>query len=334
MGVIRMGFILVTGGAGYIGSHVVKDLLKRGYKVVVVDNLDRGHRKAVLTQFFEDVDLKNKADLKEVFEKYEIDAVMHFAALSTVGDSMKDPGKYYENNILGGLNLLEVMKDFNVKYFIFSSTAAVYGEPQIIPIPEEHPKNPTNVYGSSKLMFEEILKWYDNIYDIKYVSLRYFNAAGADLEGELGEDHRPETHLIPLVLKTALGQREFIEIYGTDYPTPDGTCIRDYIHVMDLSEAHILALEALFNGMGSEIFNLGNERGYSVKEVINITEKVIGKEIPVKEGSRRPGDPAILIASSEKIKRKLKWVPKYNDLETMILSSWNWMKKHPFGYSD
>ncbi len=330
----NMGYILVTGGAGYIGSHVVKELLKRNYKVVVVDNLYKGHKKAVLTPYFESVDLKKMDSLREVFEKYDIDAIMHFAALSTVAESMKEPFKYYENNIIGGLNLLELMREYSIKYFIFSSTAAVYGEPKVVPIPEEHPKNPTNVYGSSKLMFEEILRWYDEIYGIRYVSLRYFNAAGADPEGELGEDHRPETHLIPIVLKTALGQREYIEIYGTDYPTPDGTCIRDYIHVVDLAEAHILALEALFDGMHSEVFNLGNERGYSVREVINIAEKVVGQEIPVKEGQRRPGDPAILIASSNKIKKVLKWQPKFNDLEIMISSTWNWMKKHPFGYSE
>ncbi|MGC9002633.1 MAG: UDP-glucose 4-epimerase GalE [Dictyoglomus sp.] len=329
-----MGFILVTGGAGYIGSHVVKELLRRNYKVVVLDNLHKGHKKAVLTPYFEIVDLKKMDSLREVFEKYDIDAVMHFAALSTVAESMKEPFKYYENNILGGLNLLELMREYNIKYFIFSSTAAVYGEPQVVPIPEDHPKNPTNVYGSSKLMFEEILSWYDEIYKLRYVSLRYFNAAGADLEGELGEDHRPETHLIPIVLKTALGQREYIEIYGTDYPTLDGTCIRDYIHVVDLAEAHILALEALFDGMRSEVFNLGNERGYSVREVINIAEKVVGQKIPIKEGQRRLGDPAILIASSNKIKKVLKWQPKFNDLEIMISSAWNWMKKHPFGYSE
>jgi len=293
-----MGFILVTGGAGYIGSHVVKELLRRNYKVVVLDNLHKGHKKAVLTPYFEIVDLKKMDSLREVFEKYDIDAVMHFAALSTVAESMKEPFKYYENNILGGLNLLELMREYNIKYFIFSSTAAVYGEPQVVPIPEDHPKNPTNVYG------------------------------------ELGEDHRPETHLIPIVLKTALGQREYIEIYGTDYPTPDGTCIRDYIHVVDLAEAHILALEALFDGMRSEVFNLGNERGYSVREVINIAEKVVGQKIPIKEGQRRLGDPAILIASSNKIKKVLKWQPKFNDLEIMISSAWNWMKKHPFGYSE
>jgi UDP-glucose 4-epimerase len=329
-----MGYILVTGGAGYIGSHVVKDLLKRGYKVVVLDNLEKGHKKAILSKYFESIDLKDKEKVKQVFNKYKIDAVMHFAALSTVGESMQNPGKYYENNILGGLNLLESMKDFEVKYFIFSSTAAVYGEPKIIPIPEEHPKNPTNVYGSSKLMFEEILNWYDKLFGIKYISLRYFNAAGADMEGELGEDHRPETHLIPIVLKTALKQREYVEIYGTDYPTPDGTCIRDYIHVSDLSKAHILALEALLNGMNSEVFNLGNSRGYSVKEVIKTAENVVGEKIPIKEAPRRPGDPAILIASSDKIKKELQWQPNFPDLETMILSAWNWMKNHPFGYSE
>ncbi|HOJ92240.1 MAG TPA: UDP-glucose 4-epimerase GalE [Dictyoglomaceae bacterium] len=328
-----MDVILVTGGAGYIGSHVVKDLIKKNYNVLIIDNLEKGHREAVLSPYFEDIDLRDKDRVREVFEKYAIKAVMHFAALSTVGESMKYPAKYYENNILGGLHLLENMKDFGVKYFIFSSTAAIYGEPRITPIPEEHPKNPTNVYGSSKLMFEEILNWFDRIHGIRYISLRYFNAAGADMEGELGEDHRPETHLIPIVLKTALGQKDYVEIYGTDYLTPDGTCIRDYIHVSDLSQAHILALESLFNGKNSDVYNLGNSHGYSVREVIKTAEKIIGREIATKEGPRRAGDPAVLIASSEKIKKDLRWEPKYTDLETMIKSAWNWMKNHPFGYS-
>lgn len=326
--------ILVSGGAGYIGSHVVKDLIKKGYDVIVIDNLEKGHKSAVKSNHFYKVDLRDKKSLEEIFENFKIKGVLHFAAASLVGESMVNPGKYYENNILGGLNLLECMVKYNVNIFIFSSTAGVYGEPKIIPIPEEHPTIPTNVYGSSKLMFEEILKWYNKIFGVRYISLRYFNAAGCDLEGDLGEDHRPETHLIPLVLKTALGQRDYVEIYGTDYPTPDGTCIRDYIHISDLSSAHILALEALLAGKDSDIYNLGNSQGFSVREVIRTAEKVVGRKIPVKEVGRRPGDPAILIASSEKIKKDLGWNPKYTDLEDIIRSAWKWFKNHPNGYED
>ncbi|PMQ02510.1 MAG: UDP-glucose 4-epimerase GalE [Dictyoglomus sp. NZ13-RE01] len=326
--------ILVTGGAGYIGSHVVKDLLKRGYQVIVIDNLEKGHRSAVKTPYFYNIDLRDKKKLADFFSSNKIIGVLHFAAASLVGESMTNPYKYFENNILGGLNLLDCMVRNDVKYIIFSSTAAVYGEPIEIPIKEDHPTVPTSVYGASKLMFEDILKWYDRIYGVKFISLRYFNAAGADPEGELGEDHNPETHLIPLILKTALGLREYIEIYGTDYPTPDGTCIRDYIHISDLSYAHILALEALFNGKSSDYYNLGNSRGFSVKEVIRIAEKVVGRNIPVKEGPRRPGDPAVLIASSEKIKKDLGWEPKYKELEDIIKTAWNWFKNHPNGYSD
>ncbi len=326
--------LLITGGAGYIGSHVVKDLIRKGYDVVVVDNLEKGHRSAVKSENFYNVDLKDKESLEEVFENFKIKGVLHFAASSLVGESMVNPGKYFKNNILGGLNLLECMVKYNIKFFIFSSTAAVYGEPQVIPIPEDHPTNPTNVYGSSKLMFEKILEWYDRIFGIRYISLRYFNAAGCDPEGELGEDHNPETHLIPIILKTALGQRSYVEIYGTDYPTPDGTCIRDYIHISDLSSAHILALEALLSGKESTIYNLGNSRGFSVREVIKSAEKVVGKKIPVKEGERRAGDPAVLIASSEKIKKELGWNPKYTNLEEIIESHWKWLKKFPNGYPD
>lgn len=329
-----MGKLLVTGGAGYIGSHVVKDLIRKGYDVIVIDNLEKGHKSAVKSNLFFQIDLRDKKSLEEVFKNYKITGVLHFAAASLVGESMVNPGKYFENNILGGLNLLECMIKHNVKIFIFSSTAAVYGEPKIIPIPEDHSTIPTNVYGSSKLMFEEILKWYNKIFGIRYISLRYFNAAGCDPEGELGEDHNPETHLIPLILKTALGQREYVEIYGVDYPTPDGTCIRDYIHISDLSSAHILALEALLSGERSNIYNLGNSRGFSVREVIKSAEKVVGRKIPVKEVGRRSGDPAILIASSDKIKKDLGWKPKYTDLEEIIYSQWKWFKKYPNGYPD
>ncbi|MCX7845402.1 MAG: UDP-glucose 4-epimerase GalE [Dictyoglomaceae bacterium] len=326
--------LLVTGGAGYIGSHVVKDLIKKGYDVIVIDNLEKGHRSAVKSKYFYKVDLKDKDSLEEIFESFKINGVLHFAAASLVGESMANPGKYFENNILGGLNLLDCMVKYDIKFLIFSSTAAVYGEPKIIPIPEDHPTIPTNVYGSSKLMFEEILKWYEKIFGIKYISLRYFNAAGCDPEGELGEDHNPETHLIPLVLKTALGQRDYVEIYGSDYPTPDRTCIRDYIHISDLSSAHILALEALLSGKRSDIYNLGNSRGFSVREVIKTAEKVVGERIPVKEVGRRAGDPAILIASSNKIKKDLGWNPQYSDLEEIIESHWRWLKNHPNGYPD
>ncbi|MEN2984821.1 MAG: UDP-glucose 4-epimerase GalE [Dictyoglomaceae bacterium] len=326
--------LLVTGGAGYIGSHVVKDLIKKGYDVIVIDNLEKGHRSAVKSKYFYKIDLKDKGSLEKIFESFKIKGILHFAAASLVGESMTNPGKYFENNILGGLNLLECMVKYDVKFLIFSSTAAVYGEPKVIPIPEDHPTIPTNVYGSSKLMFEEILKWYEKIFGIKYMSLRYFNAAGCDPEGELGEDHNPETHLIPLILKTALGQRNYVEIYGTDYPTPDGTCIRDYIHISDLSSAHILALEALLSGESSNIYNLGNSRGFSVREVIKTAEKVVGERIPVKEVGRRVGDPAILIASSEKIKKDLGWNPQYSDLEKIIESHWKWLKNHPNGYPD
>ncbi|MCS7201626.1 MAG: UDP-glucose 4-epimerase GalE [Dictyoglomus sp.] len=326
--------LLVTGGAGYIGSHVVKDLIKKGYDVIVIDNLEKGHRSAVKSKYFYKIDLKDKDSLEKIFESFNIKGILHFAAASLVGESMTNPGKYFENNILGGLNLLECMVKYDVKFLIFSSTAAVYGEPKVIPIPEDHPTIPTNVYGSSKLMFEEILKWYEKIFGIKYMSLRYFNAAGCDPEGELGEDHNPETHLIPLILKTALGQRNYVEIYGTDYPTPDGTCIRDYIHISDLSFAHILALEALLSGESSNIYNLGNSRGFSVREVIKTAEKVVGERIPVKEVGRRAGDPAILIASSEKIKKDLGWNPQYSDLEKIIESHWKWLKNHPNGYPD
>jgi UDP-glucose 4-epimerase len=326
--------ILVTGGAGYIGSHVVKDLIKKGFEVIVIDNLEKGHKSAVKSHYFYKVDLKDKEKLEELFKSFKIKGILHFAAASLVGESMINPGKYYENNILGGLNLLECMIKYNIDIFIFSSTAAVYGEPKIIPIPEDHPTIPTNVYGSSKLMFEDILKWYSKIYGIRYISLRYFNAAGCDIDGELGEDHKPETHLIPLVIKTALGQMRYVEIYGTDYPTPDGTCIRDYIHISDLSLAHILALEALLSGKVSDIYNLGNSQGFSVREVIKTAEKVIGKKIPIKEVGRRIGDPAVLIASSNKIKKDLGWNPKYSDLEFIIKSAWNWFEKNPNGYPD
>ena len=322
--------ILVTGGAGYIGSHVVKSLLKAGHEVIVLDNLVKGHQEAVVGGKFIKGDLKDKELLDEVMKKYNIKGVIHLAAHSLVGESMEDPGKYYFNNVSNGVNLLEAMVNNNVNYIVFSSTAAVYGEPEDIPITEDHPLQPTNTYGESKLFFEKILSRYQQIYDLKYVSLRYFNAAGADPEGEIGEEHDPETHLIPIVLQKALGERDELYIFGNDYPTRDGTCIRDYIHVNDLAQAHILAVEGLADGNNSNIYNLGNGEGYSVKEVIDTASEVIGREIEAKMGDRRPGDPAVLVASSDKIKNDLDWNPEYPDLKTIIKTAWEWHQRGGF----
>ena len=323
--------ILVTGGAGYIGSHIGKKLAEAGYNVIVLDNLSKGHRKAVLRGKLIVGDLADMDLLDRIMKEEEIEGVIHLAADSLVGESMEKPGKYYRNNVANGLNLLEAMVNNGVKYIVFSSTAAVYGEPEEIPITEEHPANPENTYGESKLFFEKMLKRYDEIHGLKYVSLRYFNAAGADLSGQIGEAHDPETHLIPIVLQKALGIRDKLYIFGDDYPTKDGTCIRDYIHVEDLADAHILAVEALVKGMESRVYNLGNGEGYSVKEVIEVAEEVVGKEIDAEIAERRPGDPAVLVASSDKIKRELGWKPLYPDLRTIIESAWRWHKGGGFG---
>jgi len=329
--------ILVTGGAGYIGSHTVLELIKLGYDVITFDNLQKGYEKAVLGGKFIKGDLLNIDDLVNVFSKYKIDSVIHFAADSLVGESMQKPDKYFTNNLIGSINLLNIMVKYNVKRIIFSSTAAVYGEPDKIPIEEDNLTIPTNTYGESKLAFEKILRWYDIAYGIKYISLRYFNAAGADKSGKIGECHNPETHLIPIILLTVLGKLNTddncVKIYGDDYNTPDGTCIRDYIHVTDLSIAHILALKKLEEKNSvSKIYNLGNGKGFSVKEIIKVAEQVTGKKIKTKVIQRRAGDPAILIASSDKIKRELNWNPQFNDIHTIIESAWNWHKKHPDGY--
>lgn len=315
--------ILVTGGAGYIGSHTVRRLKRKGYDVVVYDNLSKGHRWAVKDTELVVGDILDYAKVCEVIKKYGIDSVIHFAAFSLVGESMQDPQMYYVNNVSGTISLLRAMINCGVKKIVFSSTAAVYGEPKEVPIREDSPLNPTNVYGRTKLMIESMLKDCEMAYGLKHVILRYFNAAGADDKGDIGEDHSPETHLIPLVLKAAKGEREDIKIFGTDYNTPDGTCIRDYIHVNDLADAHILALESLKEGR-SDIYNLGNGNGFSVKEVIEMAEKVTGKSIKKTEDDRRAGDPAVLIASSEKIKRELGWRPVYTDLEAIIQTAWNW----------
>ncbi|MHB0912001.1 MAG: UDP-glucose 4-epimerase GalE [Armatimonadota bacterium] len=324
--------ILVTGGAGYIGSHTVKLLLEEGYDVLVYDSMELGHPEAVLGGTVVRGDLLDAKKLAETFDGYKIDAVVHFAAYASVGDSVADPAKYFNNNMLGGLNLLDAMRSHGVKNIIFSSSAATYGEPTCIPIPEEHPQDPTNPYGETKLMFEKVLKWYDGAYGIKSVSLRYFNAAGADPEGKIGEDHEPEQHLIPIVLQTALGQRESIKVFGSDWETPDGTCVRDYIHVVDLADAHLRSLRALESGAGTTAYNLGNGDGQSVAQVIQAASEVVGKPIPWVAAPRRPGDPARLVASSDKLKRELGWRPKYPELKTIIEHAWQWHSAHPNGY--
>jgi UDP-glucose 4-epimerase len=324
--------VLVTGGAGYIGSQVALDLAREGYEPVILDNLGKGHREAVIKGTFIQGEISDFNLVTEVIAREKVEAVIHLAASSLVGESVKDPAKYFRNNIGNGQALLDALVAGGVKQIVFSSTAAVYGEPEQVPIPEDHPKNPTNPYGFSKLTFEGILQFYEQAYGLRFISLRYFNAAGADREGQIGEDHTPETHLIPIVLQTALGARAHLELYGTDYPTPDGTCVRDYIHVADLSQAHLLALKALAAGGDSAIYNLGNGQGYSNREVIETARKVTGKMIKVIDGPRRPGDPAVLVASAEKIKADLGWDPQYPDLEQIIATAWHWHKNHPNGY--
>ena len=324
--------ILVVGGAGYIGSHMCKWLARNGYQPIVLDNLVCGHREAVKWGPFLEGSMDDKDLLNKIFKKYEIQAVMHFAAFCYVGESVDDPGKYYRNNVAATIDLIESMVENDILKFIFSSTCAVYGEPIEIPIKESHPQSPINPYGRSKLMVEQILDDFDNAYGLKSVSLRYFNAAGADPDGELGEDHRLETHLIPLVLQTALGKRDVINIFGDDYPTNDGTCIRDYIHICDLAQAHLLALELLLNGHQGGYYNLGNGDGYSVKQVIEVARKITGRPIPSKIIEKRPGDPAVLVGSSEKAANELGWKPQYPELHTIIETAWKWHKKHPDGY--
>lgn len=324
--------ILVCGGAGYIGSHMVAYLLEKGKDVVVLDNLQKGHKEAVLCEKFYKGDLRDRAVLDKVFTENNIEAVIDFAADSLVGESVSEPIKYFENNVGGTLSLLGAMKDYGVKNIVFSSTAATYGEPENIPILESDKTVPTNPYGESKLAVEKILKWCDNAYGIKYTALRYFNAAGAHVSGKIGEHHNPETHLIPIILQVALGQRDKIMIFGDDYKTEDGTCIRDYIHVYDLASAHLLALERLMNGGQSTVYNLGNGKGFSVKEVVEVARKVTGKEIKAEVASRRAGDPAVLVASSEKAKKELNWKPEFDSLETIIETAWNWHKGHVNGY--
>ncbi|WP_353573407.1 UDP-glucose 4-epimerase GalE [Candidatus Albibeggiatoa sp. nov. BB20] len=320
--------ILVVGGAGYIGSHMVKLLLAQGCKVVVLDNLSNGYRNAVIGGDFVFADLGDKANLDYIFQAYQFDGVMHFASFIQVGESVQNPSIYYQNNVANTLNLLDTMVKYAVKNFIFSSTAAIFGEPQSVPLDETHPKNPINPYGLSKWIIEQILDDYATAYDLRSICLRYFNAAGADPEGQLGERHIPETHLIPLVLQAASQRREYITIFGQDYDTPDGTCIRDYIHINDLCQAHWLALQQLWDGGQSAVFNLGNGEGFSVRKVIDVTQQVTGKEIPIIEGQRRDGDPARLVADASLAKMALGWQPQFTDLEIIISHAWAWEQQY------
>jgi UDP-glucose 4-epimerase len=327
--------VLVLGGAGYIGSHAVYQLIDQGFDVVVVDNLLTGHRKAVHPKAtFYEGDIRDKEFLRGVFRNEKINGVIHFAASSLVGESMIKPLKYFDNNVYGTQVLLDMMIEFGVKYIVFSSTAATYGEQEVMPITEEAAAIPTNAYGETKLTMEKMMKWCDVAHGIKFVSLRYFNVAGARATGEIGEDHDPETHLIPVVLQVALGKREHISIFGDDYDTPDGTCIRDYIHVEDLIDAHILALRYLQKGGDSNIFNLGSSQGFSVKEIVEAAREVTGHPIPAKIAERRAGDPSRLIASSEKAKKVLGWQPKRTNIRQIIQDAWNWHQNHPNGYED
>jgi UDP-glucose 4-epimerase len=322
--------ILVTGGAGYIGSVVVAQLLERGYEPVVYDDLSHGHRAALRSGAkLIAGDIGDRPSLDRVFAEHQPQAVMHFAAFIEAGESMQHPERFFRNNTANALTLLEAMLAHNVKRFVFSSTAALYGTPEKTPIEETAALRPTNAYGESKLLVEQMLEWLNRIHGLRYACLRYFNAAGA--AGEQGEDHHPESHLIPLALQVALGTRQELAIFGTDYPTPDGTCVRDYVHVADLASAHLLVLEAL-KEKDKLIYNLGNGRGFSVREVIDTVRKVTGHAIPARESPRRPGDPAVLVASSEKIKNELNWSPKYADLESIVRSAWAWRRAHPGGY--
>jgi len=326
--------ILVTGGAGYIGSVVAEELLQAGHQVVVFDNLSRGHRQAVPKNAELVVgDLADRASLDQLLRSRPIDAVMHFAALIEAGESMKAPEEFFRNNTSNALTLLEAMLAARVKRFVFSSTAALFGNPERTPIEEDDPLHPTNAYGESKLLVERMLAWFHQIHGLRYASLRYFNAAGAS-RPDRGEAHQPETHLIPRVLQVALGRAQHVNIFGTDYPTPDGTCVRDYIHVSDLARAHLLAFETLALERSSRlIYNLGNGQGFSVRQVVDVAREITGHPIPVIEAARRAGDPAVLIASSEKIRRDLGWQPRFPDLKTIVESAWQWHRRQPDGYT-
>lgn len=324
--------ILVTGGAGYIGSHTVRELRSRGYDVVVYDNLSTGHIESIGDALFVKGDLFDVELLKDTFKKYGVDSVIHFAAYSLVGESMINPLKYYKNNVSGTLCLLEAMTACDVKHLVFSSSAATYGDTGEDIITENSPQNPTSVYGMTKLMMERLMADFDRAYGMKYVALRYFNAAGAHADGDIGEDHNPESHLIPIIMQVLNGKREKLGIFGDDYPTFDGTCIRDYIHISDLADAHIKALESLRSGANSNFYNLGNGNGFSVKQVIETVAKVTGRNVNYEVVPRRAGDPAILVASSDKIRRELGFKPQFDSLEKIVASAWKWHSTHPDGY--
>lgn len=325
--------ILVLGGAGYIGSHTVRALVEAKRDVIIIDNLETGFAQSIPheVKFYRE-DIRDKKALDKIFEKEKIEGVIHFAAYSQVGESMQDPLKYYDNNVNGTAILLKSMIEHDVKNIVFSSTAATYGEPQSIPILESDPTLPANCYGDTKLAMEKMMKWSNQAYGLNYVALRYFNAAGAHPTGVIGESHQPESHLIPLILQVANEQRDYISVFGDDYPTPDGTCIRDYIHVMDLASAHILAMDYLLAGGKSDVFNLGNGIGFSVREVIDVCREVTDFDIPEKMVARRAGDPAQLVASSDKARKVLNWQPQYADLKTIISTAWQWHKNNPHGY--
>jgi UDP-glucose 4-epimerase len=326
--------VLVTGGAGYIGSHTVAELVAHGEDVVVIDNLRQGHRAAVRDVPLYEVDIRDAEQVGRILRDHKVDTVVHFAANSLVGESVEKPLQYYENNVAATAKLLSAMVDNGVLNIVFSSTAAVYGEPVRTPIHEEDPTVPTNPYGETKLAIERMFRWCHQAYGLKSISLRYFNAAGAHPTLPIGEDHNPETHLIPIVLQAALGQRPHVSIFGNDYPTPDGTCIRDYVHVMDLASAHRLSVNRLRTGGGVEAFNLGSGTGFSVQQVIDVAREVTGRDILAVHSPRRPGDPAVLVASSDKAKQVLGWKPQYDDLSTIVASAWAWHQSHPNGYED
>jgi UDP-glucose-4-epimerase GalE len=325
--------ILVTGGAGYIGSHAVRFFLSRGHEVWVYDNLSYGHRAAVPKERLLVGDLAEQSRLDQALVEHRIEAVVHFAAYAYVGESVEQPAKYYQNNLVNTLHLLDAMRRLRIDRIVFSSTCATYGVPEKVPITEDEKQKPINPYGNTKLAVEHALADYAAAYNWGFAALRYFNAAGASPAGDIGEDHDPETHLIPLVLQAVMGQRPAITVFGDDYPTPDGTCIRDYIHVDDLAEAHLLALENLTPGRRMH-YNLGTGQGYSVREVIRLAEEVTGKPVPVKQGPRRAGDPPILVASADKVRRELGWTPRYPDLRAILETAWNWHRRHPKGYDD
>ncbi|HEU5410662.1 MAG TPA: UDP-glucose 4-epimerase GalE [Candidatus Acidoferrales bacterium] len=323
--------ILVTGAAGYIGSVCTETLLERGHSVIALDDLSEGHKEAVDQRaLFCRRDLHDANSLDAVFGAHKIDAVMHFAARCLVEESVREPSKYYRANVAAGINLLDVMLRHNVKKIIFSSTAATYGEPKTSTISEEHPTNPVNPYGASKLLFERVLAEMRTSAGLEYITLRYFNAAGAS--PRFGEDHSPETHVIPILLQVASGERECFQIYGTDYPSEDGTCVRDYVHIMDIAQAHALALERISNFAG-RIYNIGNSQGFSVKQVVQTASHITGRDIPCRQAARRPGDPAVLVASSDRIRKELGWSPKFSTLEAIVQTAWDWKQNHPRGYA-